>query len=183
MSRPTDWCLFSHIQLIWESSFQCTPENDASYKNTDTDFYYTQITKLNSLNSYFANLNMYLPIEDLLTVAVALVTPLFAKQLLKDSENEEKCFLFWEGRKDSRYYANRKHSAYSKDNAGMGSGPKSVTVLEWPSQSPELNPTQHLYRDLKMAAHSVSLPVWRSFRGSVRKNGIKVWEAWWDLLL
>ncbi len=47
----------------------------------------------------------------------------------------------------------------------------SVTVLEWPSQSPDLNPIEHLWRDLEMAVHQRLPSNLTELERSARRNG------------
>ena len=47
----------------------------------------------------------------------------------------------------------------------------SVNVLEWPSQSPDLNPIHHFWRDLKMAVHRRSPSNLLELERSCKENG------------
>ena len=65
----------------------------------------------------------------------------------RDILNENLVHLWVKGspfNKDSKHTA-KTMQEWFRDN--------SVNVLEWPSQSPEMNPIKHLWRDLKMAVH------------------------------
>lgn len=59
-----------------------------------------------------------------------------------------------------------KHIAKIKD----GLQEQFVNVVEWPSQSLDLNPIKHLWKDLKMSTDSVH-PTSMNLTGSAEKNG------------
>jgi hypothetical protein len=48
---------------------------------------------------------------------------------------------------------------------------KSLNVLEWPNQSPNLTLIEHLWKDLKIAVQQRSPPNLTEFDGSAEKNG------------
>lgn len=72
------------------------------------------------------------------------------------------------------HYNNLKHTAkttqeWLRDN--------SVNVLRGPSQRPDLNPIEHLWRDLKMAIHHRSPASWTELERICRGKWQKIFKA------